>query len=66
MTRRIFETYVETQLAPPLSKVDVVILDTLPAHKSEKAARCLRQKGAWFLSPYSPNLNPIDPSTGSG
>jgi hypothetical protein len=33
MTHRIFETYVETQLAPTLSKGDVVILDNLPAHK---------------------------------
>src|ERR671916_2452139 len=47
MTRQIFETYVETQLAPTLSHGDVVILDNLPAHKSEKAAQCLKQKGAW-------------------
>jgi transposase len=46
MTRQIFETYVETQLAPTLSKGDVVILDNLPVHKSEKAAQCLKQKGA--------------------
>jgi hypothetical protein len=45
MTRRIFKTYVETQLAPTLAQGDVVILDNLPAHKSEKAVRCLRQKG---------------------
>ena len=62
MTRRIFETYVETQLAPTLLQGDVVILDNRPAHKSEKAARCLKQKGAWFLflPPYSPDLNPIE------
>jgi transposase len=62
MTRQIFETSVETQLAPTLSHGDVVILDTLPAHKSEKAAQCLKQKGAWFLflPPYSPDLNPIE------
>src|ERR671911_36541 len=62
MTRQIFETYVETQLAPTLLPGDVVILDNLPAHKSEKAADCLKQKGAWFLSlpPYSPDLNPIE------
>jgi len=62
MTRRIFEIYVETQLAPTLSHGDVVILDNLPAHKSEKAAQCLKQKGAWFLflPPYSPDLNPIE------
>jgi transposase len=62
MTRRVFETSVETQLAPTLSEGDVVILDTLPAHNSEKAAQCLKQRGAWFLflPPYSPDLNPIE------
>ena len=62
MTRRILEISVETQLAPTLSKGDVVILDNLPAHKSEKAAQCLAQRGAWFLflPPYSPDLNPIE------
>jgi len=62
MTRQIFETYVETQLAPTLSKGDVVILDNLPAHKSERAADCLKQRGAWFLflPAYSPDLNPIE------
>jgi transposase len=62
MTRTIFETYVETQLAPTLARGDVVILDNLPAHKSEKAARCLKQRGAWFLflPAYSPDLNPIE------
>src|SRR5215467_13026600 len=37
MNRRIFETYVETQLAPTLSPGDVVILDNLAAHKSTTA-----------------------------
>ncbi len=62
MTGQIFETYVETQLAATLSQGDVVILDNLPAHKSEKAAQCLKQRGAWFLflPPYSPDLNPIE------
>ena len=44
ITRSAFETYVETQLAPTLSKGDVVILDNLAAHKSEKAAQCLKQQ----------------------
>jgi transposase len=62
MTRQIFETYGGTQLAPTLSSGDVVILDNLPAHKSEKAPQCLKEKGAWFLflPPYSPDLNPIE------
>ena len=57
-----FEAYIETQLAPTLARGDVVILDNLAAHKSEKAAQCLRQRGAWFLflPAYSPDLNPIE------
>lgn len=62
MSRRIFETYVETQLAPTLQAGDVVILDNLACHKSEKAQAILKTRGAWFLflPPYSPDLNPIE------
>lgn len=62
MNRRIFETCVETQLAPTLSKGDVVILDNLAAHKSPKAEAAIKARGAWmlFLPPYSPDLNPIE------
>lgn len=62
MNRVTFETYVETQLAPTLNPGDVVILDNLSSHKSEKAAAILRERGAWFLflPPYSPDLNPIE------
>ena len=59
MNRQIFETYVETQLAPTLKKGDMVILDNLSSHKSDKASAI---RGAWFLylPPYSPDLNPIE------
>lgn len=62
MNRQIFETYVETQLAPTLQPGDVVILDNLSSHKSEKARAILKARGAWFLflPPYSPDLNPIE------
>lgn len=62
MNRAIFEAYIETQLAPTLQPGDVVILDNLAAHKSEKAKAALRERGAWFLflPPYSPDLNPIE------
>jgi transposase len=62
MDRRIFETYVETQLAPTLGPGDIVIADNLPAHKSPAAECAIRAKGAWllFLPPYSPDLNPIE------
>jgi transposase len=62
ITRSAFDTSIETQLAPTLRQGDVVILDNLAVHKSEKAAQCLKQRGAWFLflPAYSPDLNPIE------
>jgi transposase len=62
MNRKIFETYVLTQLAPTLEPGDVVILDNLSAHKSVIAEQAIRDRGAWllFLPPYSPDLNPIE------
>jgi transposase len=62
MNRAIFEAYVETQLAPALRPGDVVILDNLSSHKSQKAEAIIRARGAWllFLPPYSPDLNPIE------
>ena len=56
MDRVAFDIWVETQLAPTLTKGDIIILDNLAVHKSAKAAAVLREKGAWFLflPPYSP------------
>ena len=58
----IIESWVETQLAPELTPGDVVILDNVGFHKSERAAELVRRRGAWmlFLPPYSPDLNPIE------
>jgi transposase len=62
MTQQIVETYVETQLAPTLSKGDLVILDNLPAHKTEKAAPCLKERapGSCSSPAYGLDLNPIE------
>lgn len=62
MNRHSFETWIETQLLPTLSKGDVVILDNVGFHKSERAEQLLKTKGAWllFLPAYSPDLNPIE------
>ena len=53
--------WIETQLAPELQPGDIVILDNVGFHKSERAAELVRVQGAWllFLPPYSPDLNPI-------
>jgi len=62
MNQRIFEIYVQTQLAPTLNKGDIVIMDNLAAHKSKAAEKAIRARGAriLFLPPYSPDLNPIE------
>lgn len=62
MSRRIFEAWIETQLAPTLSKGDVVILDNVGFHKSERAVQLVKERGAWllFLPAYLPDLNPIE------
>ena len=62
MNRATFELYIETQLAPTLKPGDIVILDNLSSHKSQKAQAILKERGAWFLflPPYSPDLNPIE------
>ena len=56
MNRRIFETYVETQLAPTLQPGDIVILDNLPAHKSAAAEATIRARalGSYFCRPIAP------------
>ena len=62
MNRRTFEFWIETELVPTLSKGDVVILDNVGFHKSERAEQLVKAKGAWllFLPAYSPDLNPIE------
>ena len=49
-------------MVPTLTQGDIVILDNLPARKSEKAKALLRERDAWFLflPPYSPDLNSIE------
>jgi transposase len=58
----LFTLYVEKELAPTLSKGEVVILDNLGSHKGKPARNAIRAKGAHllFLPPYSPDLNPIE------
>jgi len=62
MNNRVFDAWVETQLAPTLSPGDVAILENVGFHKSERAEQRVKAKGAWllFLPPYSPDLNPIE------
>ena len=61
-TTAVFEAYVEQLLTPLLEPDDVVILDNLAAHKSDKVRSLIQAKGAHllFLPAYSPDLSPIE------
>ena len=57
-----FEAYVERFLAPSLREGQVVVLDGLGAHRTEKVRELIEGRGAdlVFLPSYSPDLNPIE------
>jgi transposase len=57
-----FETYVEHFLAPSLREGQVVVLDGLGAHRTQKVSELLQGRGAdlVFLPSYSPDMNPIE------
>jgi transposase len=59
---RAFETYVEHFLAPSLCEGQVIVLDGLGAHRTEKVRELVEGRGAdlVFLPSYSPDLNPIE------
>ncbi len=59
---RVFEAYVEGFLAPSLSSGQIVLLDNLGAHKTERVRELVEARGAqvWFLAAYSVDLNPIE------
>jgi len=57
-----FLAYVEQILCPSLKANDVVILDNLGSHKSDKIRLAIEARGAslLYLPKYSPDLNPIE------
>jgi transposase len=62
INRDVFDAFVEQVLVPELRPGDIVVLDNLQSHKSERARRLIESRGARlkFLPPYSPDLNPIE------
>ena len=62
MNGTIFLAYVEQCLAPTLDRRDVVIMDSLPADKVAGVTDAIEAVGAtaFYLPPYSPDLNPIE------
>ncbi len=57
-----FQLYIERFLARSLESGQVVVMDNLSAHKSERVRQLIEEKGCWllYLPSYSPDLNPIE------
>lgn len=57
-----FLDWVERRLVPCLRRGDVVVLDSLGAHKTRAVRETIERAGATvhFLPPYSYDLNPIE------
>jgi transposase len=64
MNGAIFVEYVRQCLLPTLTPGDVVVMDNLSAHKLDQVRELIERSGAQlrYLPPYSPDLNPIEPS----
>lgn len=62
MDAAAFKVYVSKCLVPQLWKGAVVVMDNLPAHKGAAIAPLIEAVGATvlYLSPYSPEFNPIE------
>jgi len=62
MDAAVFKAYVSKCLVPQLWQGAVVVMDNLPAHKVKAIAPLLEAVGAkvLYMSPYSPEFNPIE------
>jgi transposase len=58
----VFDLYVEHMLVPVLQPGDIVLLDNLKFHYSERATSLIEAAGAEVLHilAYSPDFNPIE------
>jgi transposase len=58
----VFEAYVEHFLAPTLEQGQIVVMDNLGAHRTDRVRELIEGRGCelWFLPAYSPDLNPIE------
>jgi transposase len=58
----VFEAYVERLLAPTLEEGQVVVLDRLGAHRTQRITELIEARGAELvlLPSSSPDLNPIE------
>lgn len=55
-------TFIKEVLTEVIEKGDVVVLDNLTSHKTQKVRAAFAELGVevWYLPPYSPDLNPIE------
>lgn len=62
MTTEVFDAYVEQLLVPWLREGQIVILDNLAVHRSERAREMIEGTGCTlrFLPAYSPDYSPIE------
>jgi transposase len=59
---RVFETYIERVLAPALRPGQLVVMDRLGAHRSQRIRELIEERGCElvYLPSYSADLNPIE------
>jgi transposase len=61
-TQEVFEAYLEQVLLPKVHEGQVLIMDSLPAHKPNRMRELIEQRGCelLYLPSYSPEYNPIE------
>jgi transposase len=60
--RTTFDGYIIHRLAPTLKADQIVVVDNLKVHYSDRARAAIEARGAqlWYLPAYSPDLTPIE------
>lgn len=60
--RSAFDAYIIHRLAPTLKADQIVVVDNLTVHYSDRAKAAIEARGAqlWYLPAYSPDLTPIE------
>jgi hypothetical protein len=58
----VFEAYLERFLTPTVEEGQIVVMDNLGAHKTDRVRELIEGRGCelWFLPAYSPDPNPIE------
>jgi transposase len=61
-TAEVLEAYLEQVLLPELQEGQVVVMDSLPAHKRGRVRELIEGRGLelMYLPSYSPDYNPIE------